>query len=150
MSERGIRIRVAALIRSEGRILMVKQEKDGSAYWLLPGGNLEEGESLQEGLRREVREETGIETAPGELLAVAETISPERDVHILHLIFEATMPEGATPRACDSEESVIDIAFMSAAELIGCDVRPPIEEYLAELAGSAGKPAFRCFGQIWR
>jgi 8-oxo-dGTP pyrophosphatase MutT (NUDIX family) len=42
-----------------GRLLMVKRSDDG--HWGLPGGGLELGETLEEGARRETREEIGLE-----------------------------------------------------------------------------------------
>lgn len=51
------RISVKAAIKDDnGRILLLR-EKDGS--WELPGGGLEHGENIQEGLAREIAEETG-------------------------------------------------------------------------------------------
>lgn len=48
----------------QGRVLLVRQR--GGPYagaWLLPGGGVDGGESIEEGLRREMREETGCELA---------------------------------------------------------------------------------------
>lgn len=59
---------VGALVVDEGRALFVKE--DGT--WLLPGGRLEDGESPEEGAKREVREETGVEIAITGLGAIAE------------------------------------------------------------------------------
>ena len=42
------RIRVSALLRWQGRILLCRQEKPGKEYWLLPGGGVDSGESLIE------------------------------------------------------------------------------------------------------
>ena len=52
-------VAAGALVRDgEGRILLVKHPRRG---WEFPGGQVENGESLMEGVLREVREETGIE-----------------------------------------------------------------------------------------
>lgn len=56
----GPRTRIGAkgLIVDRGRVLLVKERRpDGSAFWTLPGGGVERGESLLEGLRRELDEE---------------------------------------------------------------------------------------------
>ena len=42
----GPRIRVAGLVVNGGRVLLVRQEKAGRSYWLLPGGGVEEGEEV--------------------------------------------------------------------------------------------------------
>ncbi len=46
-------------------------------YWSLPGGILETGERLADGVRREVREETGLEVEPYEMFEVFERIIPD-------------------------------------------------------------------------
>src|SRR5436309_1780189 len=53
---------VAAIILDRDRILMVERGQPPlQGYWSLPGGALETGETLEEGLRREILEETGLE-----------------------------------------------------------------------------------------
>lgn len=61
------RQRVAALIVSEGRVLMVRERNRdaqgrhrGAEIWTLPGGGVDEGESLEDAVRREVAEEVGL------------------------------------------------------------------------------------------
>lgn len=59
------RVSVKGLLVREGKLLLVqdftgKQKDGGSPVWELPGGGLEFGESPQETLRREVKEEMGI------------------------------------------------------------------------------------------
>ena len=54
------RIRVSAILKWQGRVLLCRQEKPGKEYWLLPGGGVEGGETLDEALRRELGEELGL------------------------------------------------------------------------------------------
>jgi 8-oxo-dGTP pyrophosphatase MutT (NUDIX family) len=64
------KIRYQAAILRERRILLIQhREHDGNrSYWLLPGGGREEGESEEECVLREVREETGLEVQIVKLL----------------------------------------------------------------------------------
>ncbi len=59
---------VAAIIESEGKILIAQRAKNDHLLgkWEFPGGKVEEGETLQECLQRELREELGIHAAVGE------------------------------------------------------------------------------------
>jgi len=66
---------VGALIFRHNRILLVERGKEPlKGWWSLPGGVLETGESLEEGIRREVREETGLEIKPVSLATIFERI----------------------------------------------------------------------------
>lgn len=66
---------VGALIFRRDRILMAQRGKEPlKGWWSLPGGALELGESLADGVRREVREETGLEVRPLGVLEIFERI----------------------------------------------------------------------------
>jgi 8-oxo-dGTP diphosphatase len=56
-------VAVAVLIRSDGAALLAQrpESKVYSGYWEFPGGKIEPGEPVPEALRREIREELGIE-----------------------------------------------------------------------------------------
>jgi ADP-ribose pyrophosphatase YjhB (NUDIX family) len=71
---------VGALIIDGDRILLVERGQEPfRGYWSLPGGAVETGERLEEALRREVREETGLEIAVVHLIEVFERIMPGAD-----------------------------------------------------------------------
>ena len=50
---------IGALIFNRGKILLERGKEPFKGYWSLPGGVLETGETLEQGIIREVREETG-------------------------------------------------------------------------------------------
>ena len=61
-----------------GRVLLVRRGKEPlKGHWSLPGGALELGESLADGLVREVREETGLTVQPVELVELLDRIHRE-------------------------------------------------------------------------
>ena len=67
------RIRVAGIILINGGIALmhrkdVLKNPNMSEYYTIPGGGLEEGESFEEGVKREIKEEFGIDVKPEKLL----------------------------------------------------------------------------------
>lgn len=70
-------VTVAALVFSGGDILLVKSEK-WSGKWGIPAGKVEYGEKTEDALKREMREETGLEVGEIQFLKVQELIN-EKD-----------------------------------------------------------------------
>jgi 8-oxo-dGTP diphosphatase len=66
---------VGAILLRRDRILMAQRGKEPlKGWWSLPGGALEIGESLHDGVCREVREETGLEVTPVRMFEIFERI----------------------------------------------------------------------------
>jgi mutator protein MutT len=66
---------IGALIFQRGRILMARRGKEPlKDWWSLPGGAVETGETLDQAVRREVREETGLEVQPVRMFEIFERI----------------------------------------------------------------------------
>lgn len=66
------------LVSEDGRIVLIQREGETYyGFWALPGGTVEEDETIEEALIREMKEETGVEVKPNEILGVYS--DPERD-----------------------------------------------------------------------
>jgi 8-oxo-dGTP diphosphatase len=66
---------VGAIIVQRNRVLLVERARSPlKGYWSLPGGVLETGELLEDGIKREVLEETGLTVKPVRIVEVFERI----------------------------------------------------------------------------
>jgi 8-oxo-dGTP diphosphatase len=82
-----LRITCGAILRKENKVLLTKRNiKPYKNYWCLPGGHVEKGERVDKAVRREVREETGLEFEP-EFFNYYDEIILEKDWHAVTLIF---------------------------------------------------------------
>lgn len=74
----------AAVIEAGGRYLITRRVKGHlEGFWEFPGGKVKPGETLSECLRREVKEELGVEISVGEKIETITWHYPERTV-VLH------------------------------------------------------------------
>jgi len=82
-------VSVAAVITDgHDRALLVRRADNGR--WEPPGGVLELGETIEDGLRREVREETGLDVEPGQLTGVYKNMARG----VIALVFRARITGG--------------------------------------------------------
>jgi len=110
----------AAVVIHDGRVVLIRRGKAPSAgEWSIPGGAVELGESVEAALRREVREETGLDIAVGRFLEVFERVEHDDDravrFHFVVLDYAATVV-GGTLRAGDD---AADVALVDPADLDG-------------------------------
>jgi 8-oxo-dGTP diphosphatase len=68
-------IGVGAIILRRDRVLLVERGKEPlKGFWSLPGGVVDTGELLEDAVRREAREETGLEVEPLQVIEIFERI----------------------------------------------------------------------------
>lgn len=104
-------VRVTGILLKEDSILLVKQRVSSDRDWSLPGGRVEKNETLDTAMAREMREETGLDTAIEKLLYVCE--NPQSDPPLLHITFllRATGGKVSLPTNEFDENPISDVRF---------------------------------------
>ncbi|OHD54257.1 MAG: hypothetical protein A2Y33_16430 [Spirochaetes bacterium GWF1_51_8] len=112
-----IQVRVQAVIfGNDGALLLASHERGGRTYWVLPGGKIEFGETMEEALQRELREELGLEnTEVSGLVFLDEFIKPEDERHVMQIAFAVNVPDDALSgvQVVAKGESIRAVSFFS-------------------------------------
>jgi len=140
------RVRAAAIIRKNDDVLLVRHTKDGMTYWLLPGGGVKFGETVEEALRREVKEETGLEVSVKELVLAHDSIPPDIHRHIINLYFTADLKGGEL--VCGSDPRLSEARFVPITELKELSFVPDVREQIAGILNCERGKIY--LGNIWR
>jgi 8-oxo-dGTP diphosphatase len=109
---------VGGVVICDGRALLVRRGKAPLlGEWSIPGGMLETGETILEGVRRELMEETGVEVRVGELIEVFERITRDAEgraqFHYVVLDYFCEPVRGEARAGSDAAE----IAWVAEADL---------------------------------
>ncbi len=135
--EHYIGVGVGALILKEGKILVGKRgfkARDDIGLWDFPGGGLDFGETFEEGIRREVLEEFGIEIKNLKFLRLVEAVEEGK-----HWIGPSFVCEWASGEAKPLEEDKFS------------DFKWATLEELSKLKLTlAGKQNFEYYMDVWR
>lgn len=125
-----VRVRVCGLLVRDQALLLVKitSPVTGRAVWMPPGGGLNYGERMDECLRREFREETGIEVEAGRLRHVNELVKPP--YHAVEFYFEAketggALALGSDPEHPDHAQILTDCALIPLDRFEEFEIAPP-------------------------
>lgn len=131
-----MRVKARAVIWIDGRLIVADQGRRGRRELSLPGGRVNNDESVIDALKREVAGETGLEIAPGRLLYVSEIRT-----HDLELIFLA------------EAKGIPSLRGIQAIDIRGGDrpaVRPAILEEIARDVASCWCDTPRWLGKPGR
>jgi mutator protein MutT len=116
---------VGGVVITDGRVLLIRRAGPPlQGEWSIPGGLLELGESLNQGVRRELAEETGLEVRVLDLIEVFERVFPDDDgrtkYHFVILDYLCEAVSGEARAASD----VTDVAWAQEDELASYSLTP--------------------------
>ena len=106
-----------ACLVKDGKLLLVT---NGGKLWYLPGGHMEQGETLQDCAKREVYEETGHDVIIGDIIYCYEFLDRSINSHKIECCFHSTLkkePEKGTWHDLGHDKSVTMFNFFSLDEI---------------------------------
>ena len=120
----------AGLIFRDGKLLITQRHADShlGGMWEFPGGKREAGETFEQCLVRELREELGVEVAVGEIFEDIVHAYPERTVHLKFFICRLECRE-PKPLGCDA------LRWVGKSELTACNFPAADARLLSKLTG---------------
>lgn len=113
-----LNVRVTGVVVEDDHVLLLNQDTDTGRSWSLPGGKVEQGESLEQALVREMLEETGVQVEVGRLLYVCDHL-PGGSTHVVHITFEARRVGGTLGEVAEGADSrpIRGVEFVKIADL---------------------------------
>lgn len=119
----------AALVGPDGRVLLQQRPPGRSmaGLWEFPGGKVEEGETPEAALARELHEELGVAVEPAALAPACFASAPLGDKHLLLLLYVCRRWSG-TPQPLEAAA----LRWERLADMRGLDM-PPADRPLIDL-----------------
>ena len=129
LAARRFPVSIKGLICQNNKILLLKTE-DG--FWDLPGGKLTSGERPEDCLKREVREETGLDIKIGPLLD-SYNLQVKKMMQVLVVVYQCSLEQGQ--QSIDLSQEHFDGQWFTKSELKDLKIR---EEYRAVMRKICG------------
>lgn len=117
MSKYDFNIRVTGILIEDNKILLVKPKVSDKRNWSLPGGKLEQGETIEQGIIREMKEETGLDVEIVRLLYLCDVAASDNT--LLHITSLLKRIDGNIELPTNEFESnpICDVAFVPVSDL---------------------------------
>jgi 8-oxo-dGTP diphosphatase len=142
-----IRIRAAGILVNDGKILLVRHEKNDKSYWLIPGGGVDFGETVEAALIREYQEEVGLPIQVGPMVLVHDSIPPNKHRQVLNLYF-VVKAEHFNIQV--TQDSVLkDASFYDLKEFAQMPVNPDVKKEILEGLVNGWSKGCQYLGNRW-
>ncbi len=122
MSPTGPVVGVGGVVVREGRVLLIRRGKEPLlGRWVVPGGTVELGETLESALVREMEEETGLLVEPLEVLTVFDRIERDGEKVVYHFVIVDYLCRWLSGEA-QAASDALDVAWATPAEVPAYDL----------------------------
>jgi 8-oxo-dGTP diphosphatase len=130
------RQRAAVIILAADRVLLIHRFKQGREYYIIPGGGVEPGETVEQAALREIREETGLEIKLDRKLWEY-TNQGHPETYFLATRFSGTLGLGGPELAKQSAENIFQLEWIRLSEVMELPLKPAFvkEKLLEEFGG---------------
>ena len=122
-------VALKAIIVHEGRVLLMQNAQDSK--WQFPGGRMHVGEKPEEGVRREVKEELGVDVLPTSVVQT-DVFQNAQNEPVLVLMFLCGLLDNVTDLKGDGKE-VKDFRWVGPDEIASLDIWPVYIEPLKKV-----------------
>ena len=124
---------VGGVVLIDGRVVLIRRGKEPlRGRWVIPGGTVELGETLQDALVREMQEETGLLVAPREVVLVFDRIQregPSVEYHYVIIDYACEYVSGELKAGSDADE----VALVAPEELDGYNLPPQARDLVVDV-----------------
>ena len=110
-------VRVTGILIEDNKILLVQQKLSEKRNWSLPGGKLERGETIELGLIREMKEETGLDVGIVRMLYLCDVAASSNKILHLTFLLKRMGGEIELPSNEFDENPIRDVRFVPVSEL---------------------------------
>ena len=111
-------IRITGILIENNEILLVQQKLSDKRNWSLPGGRLERGETLSQGLIREMKEETGLDVEIIRMLYLCDVATSSNTILHITFLIKRIGGEIKLPSNEFDENPIHDVKFVPISELV--------------------------------
>lgn len=125
------RTRATGLLLHEDKLLMIHRFRDGEEYYVLPGGGVEKGETPQQAILREIKEETSLEAKlKNESVIFTDnyTINGEKSEHQLfeceYISGEPKLSENSIEISKTTENNTYEPLWMETEKISKLNIKP--------------------------
>ncbi|MHA1617501.1 MAG: NUDIX hydrolase [Candidatus Njordarchaeales archaeon] len=132
---------VGAVAISNGKILLVKRGvPPGRGFWSIPGGAIEVGERIEDAVKREFKEETGLECEVLDLCHIAQVIIKDKDGRVkYHYIILDYLVKTEDSKEPSPGGDVLDAEWFELKEVLKLELTKPTRELIKKLLGIKNK-----------